>query len=439
MNNLPIVAIIGRPNVGKSTLFNRVIGKRKSIVEDIPGITLDRIIEECSWNDKEFLLVDTGGIILSPQNKFEKELTNQVESAIRDADFILFIVDKGITSMDEIIAQKLRASGKKVLLVINKVDNPSLAERDFPEYHSLGLGSPFLISSIHGLGVAELLDKMTDNIPQIEKKADDDDIIKIAVVGRANVGKSSYINKLLGEDRLVVMSSPGTTRDSVDTKFSFDYKGEKRSFILIDTAGLRKTKDSISYYSILRTLSSIKRADTILLMIEALEGISRIDKQLFSTALQEQCGIVVGVNKWDLVKEDKKLTPQVYEKHQKLLFEPLEFVPFVTFSALNGEGLFKPLVSTLRVAEQRKQKVRTSELNELLFKLLRQYSPPNKSGKRVKFFYATQKSSNPPIFILFMKNANLVANSYQKFIINQIRKRFDFSGVPLKLILREKS
>ncbi len=419
--------------MGKSSLFNRIVGRRKAIVEEKPGITLDRICEECSWQAKRFLLVDTGGLLFATKHPLEKEIVAQVDEAINEAEVIILLTSREVHPLDEMIAKKLRKTNKKVLLAVNKMDKPLVDPGMLADFYKLGLGEPYPISAIHGHGVAELLDETVKYLPESEHIPKTEKGIKVAVVGRANVGKSSYVNALLGKQRVIVMPQPGTTRDSVDTFFS--YQGKE--FTLIDTAGLRKTKDNVSYYSILRTTSSIKRADVTLLMIEAPEGFAKLDKKLFALARAKRCGIVIGVNKWDLMK-DEEVLPYQYEQVVKESFPPIKFIPFVFFSALTGKWVLESLNKIIYVYEEKKRKVATSQLNELLFTLLREVSPPTKAGKQIKFFYGTQKTIDPPTFLLFMKNAKLLPSSYRSFIEKKIRSAFGFNGVPLKLVIKEK-
>jgi len=432
ISSTPIVAIVGRPNVGKSTLFNRIVGKRISIVHKKPGVTLDRIYAKARWAKKDFFIVDTGGLVFDPKNPIEKEVIEQAKAAIYDASLIIFLVERELHPLDKEIADLLRKSGRGVLVAVNKLDNPDSTSSNLAEFYALGIGEPSPISAMHGYGVAELLDKVVENIPSSEEKSATRGI-RVAVVGRANVGKSSYINKLLGSKRVIVSPLPGTTRDPVEIYFS--HNGTE--YILVDTGGIRKTKDEISYYSILRALRSIYSADVVFHMVDASEGFTSQDKKISAIATRAYRGIVIGINKWDLMPKDEGLKKK-YEATIKESIPQLLYAPVVFLSALTGYNVLKTLTAIKRVYEAREKRVSTSELNEFLHSILGTKEPPTKRGKAIKFFYATQIECVPPSFVLFMKNARELGSHYRAFLEKKIRAQFGFEGVPIRLFIREK-
>lgn len=431
-SSTPIVAIIGRPNVGKSTLFNRIAGKRISIVDKSPGTTIDRIMAEVYWNGKKLFFVDTAGFLLDPRDELEKEIMESVKAAVRDASLIVFVVDREVLPIDKAIADQLRKSASKVVFVANKFDDPS-KDASLSEFFPLGFGEPITISALHGHNVAELLDRIVESIPEISDTNGAEDRIRIAVVGRANVGKSTYINTLLNSKRVIVSPIPGTTRDPVEVYFN---RGNT-NFILVDTGGIRKTKDPISFYSVIRTLRVINKADVVLHLVDARDGFTSFDKRISRIALQSYRGLVIGVNKWDIMPKDEKVKT-IYREGIYSRAPYLYFVPVVFLSALTGYNVLKTLDLLKEVSDVSRIKIKTSDLNEFLYKLTRQRQIPSKEGKQIKFFYATQIDGPCLSFVLFMKNARYVKQNYAAFLEKKIRNEFGLKGVPIKLHFRNK-
>ncbi len=431
-----IVAIVGRPNVGKSTLFNRLTESRSAIVDAVSGVTRDRHYGKADWNGKEFNVVDTGGYVINSEDVFEEEIRKQVKVAIEEADAIIFMVDvaTGITSADEIVAELLRKSRKKIFLTVNKVDNfKNRAEA--AEFYSLGIGEPYLLSSISGSGTGELLD---DLVKALKENAIDETSLlpKFAVVGRPNVGKSSLINALVGKERNIVTPIAGTTRDAIDTRYnSFGF-----DFILVDTAGLRKkTKvhEDLEFYSVMRTIRTIEDSDVCLLLINGTEEISSQDINIFLLAEKNSKGIVVLVNKWDLVEKNTNKTKEV-EKQIREKLQPFTDVPIVFTSVLNKQRIFKALETAVEVYNRRKLKISTSELNNLLLPVIEQYPPPAIKGKYVKVKYITQLHTATPSFAFFCNSPQYIQASYKRFLENKLRENFNFTGVPIRIFFREK-
>ena len=449
----PIVALVGRPNVGKSTLFNRIIGQRRAIVEDVPGTTRDRLYGEAEWNGKFFTVVDTGGLeilesqkLRRPQDQpkplssasvgFIEEIREQAEVAIAEADVIVMLVDvlDGLTPADDDVAEVLRRSDKPVLVAANKADNEAREQAAY-EFYALGLGEVFAISALHGTGVGDLLDEMVSVLPAVDE-ADELDALKIALVGRPNVGKSSLLNKLLGEERAIVSAIPGTTRDATDTYLTW----EDRPVLLIDTAGIRRRgriERGIEKYSVLRSIKAMARADVVVLLLDAQDLVTAQDAHVAGYVLEERRSIIVLVNKWDLIEKDT-YTMDAYTKQIRADLKFLDYVPVLYISALTGQRVHKLLPLAFQVYEERMVRIPTGELNRIVEDATIRHSPPHKAGKRLKFLYATQASVDPPTFVFFVNDTRLVHFSYKRYLENQIRKRYGYLGTPLKLVFRSR-
>ncbi|MCD5415341.1 MAG: ribosome biogenesis GTPase Der [Clostridiales bacterium] len=432
-----IVAVVGRPNVGKSTFFNRIAGKRISIVEDTPGVTRDRIYTEVEWLNHIFILIDTGGIEPMSEDKILVQIRLQAEIAIETADVIVFMVDgrDGLTSTDREVATMLRKSKKPVLLVVNKVDTKESSEFYY-DFYELAMGDPIEISSALALNLGDLLDSIVDYFPEEQTTGLDDETIKVAIIGKPNVGKSSIVNKILGENRVIVSDVAGTTRDAIDTPFT---DGEDE-YILIDTAGLRrrcKIKENIEKYSTIRSITAIERADVCLLIIDATEGVTEQDKRIAGYSHENGKAIVIVVNKWDLIKKDTK-TMKEFTKNFRNDLAYLEYAPLIFISALTGQRMNKLLEITKFVANQNSMRVATGTLNEVIGEATLLNQPPSDKGKRLRIYYTTQVSVKPPTFILFINDKKLMHFSYQRYLENKIRENFGFEGTPLRFILREK-
>ena len=436
MNN--IVAIVGRPNVGKSTLFNRLIKRREAIVDAVSGVTRDRNYGKSEWNGKEFSVIDTGGYIKGSDDVFEGEIRKQVELAIDEADVIIFVVDveEGITPMDDTVARLLRKVTKPVLLAVNKVDN-AMREKDALEFYNLGLGDYYTFASISGSGTGELLDALIDAFPEKPQPVQDEiELPRFAVVGRPNAGKSSFINALIGEDRFMVTDIAGTTRDSIDTKFDrFGFE-----FNLMDTAGIRrkaKVKEDLEFYSVMRSVRAIEHADVCILIIDATRGFEGQDQSIFWLAEKNRKGVVILVNKWDLVEKDTMSTRD-YEVKIREQLEPFVDVPILFVSALTKQRLLKALEASVQVFESRKQRIPTSKFNDFMLKLIENHPPPALKGKYVKIKYCMQLPTPTPQFVFFANLPQYVKDSYKRFLENKIRENWDFSGVPIDIYIREK-
>ena len=432
--NIPVVALIGRPNVGKSALFNRIVGGSAAIVSEEAGTTRDRHFARADWNGRAFWLVDTGGLNDDPREQMDVEIRRQVEQAIGEADLMLFVVDAkaGLHPSDSYVAKLLRDSGKPWLLVANKVDNPRTT--DFYEFYTLGAGDPVPVSALNGTGSGDLLDLVVERFPPGEGEVED--ALRIAVVGRPNVGKSSFVNRLLGEERLVVSDVAGTTRDAIDTPMRY----HDRTLIFIDTAGLRrqsKIDEGIEFYSTLRTRRAIERADICLLLIDASEGLHNQDLKIANEVWDAGRALILVVNKWDLYeKGDKSAAHFEKEAHEKAPF--LRFVPFVFTSARTGQRVQKTLELILRVDEERRKRVATSQVNERLAELLARRQPPQASGREVKLNYATQVEVAPPTIAVFGNHPDLVQEHYVRYLHNGFRESWGFTGNPLRIVLRGK-
>ncbi len=432
-----IVAIVGRPNVGKSTLFNRICGKRSAIVDFEEGVTRDRKYETTQWNGKEFTLVDTGGITFENKDKISTAIRKQAEIAIEEADIILFLVDAKVvpTDTDEEIARILRRHSEKVILVANKVDS----DKDFPnifEYMKLGFGEPIPIAAANGRNTGNMLDMLTDKIPEYKKQVPDENIINIAIVGKPNVGKSSIINKLMGQNATIVSDIPGTTRDSIDMQMK--YFGKTLNFI--DTAGLRKKskiKYGVEYFSIMRTIDSINRADIVLLILDATQNISVQDQRIASYIKRNYKDLIIIFNKWDLIEKDTYTVGEYIKKiKDKLGF--VDYAPVIFTSALTGQRVRKILDKILEVEEKSNTRIPTSQLNKFLEMILAKFPPSHSSGKHSKIYYCTQTDVHPPTFVFFCNNPKLITVHYKRFINNQLREYFDFKGASFKVMFRGK-
>ncbi len=432
----PIVAVVGRPNVGKSTFFNKIIGKRISIVEDTPGVTRDRIYAEAEWSNVQFALVDTGGIEPDTTDIILSQMREQAELAMDMADVILFMVDgrSGVTSADREVANMLMRTGKEVILLANKIDTPALPE-DFYDFYELGLGEPIPISSTNMLNFGDVLDLIIEKLPESNEE-EDESVIKIAVTGKPNVGKSSLINALLGEERVIVSPIAGTTRDSIDTPFTF---GEDQ-FVLIDTAGIRrrsKVVEDIERYSVIRAIGAIERCDVCLLMIDATEGVTEQDKKIAGLAHEAGKGIVVVVNKWDLVEKDTN-TMNNYKKELAKELTFMSYAPSVFISVKDKQRLFNVMEMAKTVAENRSLRISTGQLNSLLADAMMMKQPPSDKGKQLKIFYCTQVGVKPPLFSFKVNSRELMHFSYARYLENQIRKSYGFAGTSIKFVFREK-
>lgn len=434
----PIVAVVGRPNVGKSTLFNKISGKRISIVEDTPGITRDRIYADAEWSGIEFTLIDTGGIEPFSKDIILSQMREQANLAIDTADVILFMVNvkDGMTAADKEVAAMLQKCGKPVLLVVNKVDNPGEPPLDAYEFYNLGMGDPIMVSSIHGLGVGDLLDAVIEYFPEQTEPEEEEDIIRIAVVGKPNAGKSSLVNYLLGENRVIVSNIAGTTRDAIDSELVRD--GQK--YILIDTAGMRKRgkiDETVERYSVVRALAAVDRADACVIMIDATEGVTEQDTKIAGYVHEQGKAAVFAVNKWDLIEKETNTMRNFKER----LLEGFNFMMYadsVFISAKTGQRVDDLFGKVNHAVEQNKKRISTGLLNDVINEAIAMVQPPSDKGKRLKIYYATQASVKPPTFVLFVNNAELAHYSYVRYLENKIRTAFGFEGTPLKFIVREK-
>lgn len=431
-----IVAIVGRPNVGKSTLFNRLTGSRHAIVDAIAGVTRDRHYGHCEWNGKEFSVIDTGGYAVGSEDVFEEEIRRQVTIAISEASILLFVVDavEGIHPLDEEVADLLRRSKKQVFLVANKIDN---TERQMlaSEFYALGLGDPYALSSINGGGTGELLDELVKHLSE-EPLIKEEGIPSIAIVGRPNVGKSSLVNALLGENRNIVTEIAGTTRDAIHTRF----KGFGHDMLLIDTAGLRKkakVHEDLEFYSVMRTVRAIEDCDVCLLVLDATAGFEGQDMSIFHLAQTNKKGIVILVNKWDIVEKTNKSTKTVEEEIRRKI-QPFTDVPIIFVSAHTKQRVLKALDLAKEVYDNRTQRITTSKLNEVILEITEHYPPPAMKGKYVKIKYATQLPTKTPVFALFCNLPQYVTDAYKRYLENQLRERFNFTGVPISIVFRKK-
>lgn len=436
MNRL--AAIVGRPNVGKSTLFNKIIGQRLSIVEDTPGVTRDRIYGRAEWLDKSFMLVDTGGIEPDTKDVILSQMRDQAQLAIDSANVIIFVVDitTGITANDESVAAMLLKSGKPVVLCVNKCDSIGAPPPELYEFYNLGLGEPIPVSSVHGHGTGDLLDAVLANMPDDDDDDYDDALIKVAVIGRPNAGKSSLINKVAGEQRVIVSDIAGTTRDAIDTVIEHD--GEK--YVFIDTAGIRrksKVTESIEHFSVLRAYMAVDRADVCVIMIDANEGFAEQDSKVAGYAHEQGKACVIAVNKWDSIEKNDK-TMNEFRKKLEVDFSFMSYAPIVFISALTGQRIDKLFELIRYTAEQNARRITTGMLNDLLNYATSRVQPPSDKGKRLKIYYMTQASTKPPTFVIFCNNKELFHYSYQRYIENQIREAFKLDATPIRIVVRER-
>ena len=431
----PIVAMVGRPNVGKSTLFNKLAGKRISIVQDTPGVTRDRVYAESEWLNRKFTMIDTGGIEPESSDIIVKQMRRQAQIAIEMADVIVFVVDgkEGLTAADQEVAQMLRKSKKPVVLVVNKIDRLALEENSY-EFYNLGIGDPITISASQGLGLGDMLDEVVKYFNDPSEDEEDDEYIRIAMIGKPNVGKSSLINRLLGEERVIVSNVPGTTRDSIDSYL----ETEDGKFILVDTAGLRrksKVKEEIERYSVIRTYAAIEKADVAILVIDAEQGITEQDEKIIGYAHEMNKAIMVVVNKWDLIENDDK----TLSNYQKDLQQKLKFMPYAKYlfiSALTGQRVHKILSTAKYCYDNYSKRVSTGLLNDVISKAVLMKEPPVVALKRLKIYYATQVATKPPKFVFFVNDPNLLHFSYGRYLENQLRESFDFDGTGIELEYR---
>ncbi|AET66829.1 ribosome-associated GTPase EngA [Desulfosporosinus orientis DSM 765] len=435
----PIVAIVGRPNVGKSTLFNRITGGLVAIVENMPGVTRDRLYRDAEWLGRKFALIDTGGIEFKNEGTaISSQMRRQAEIAMEEADVVIFVVDAQIspTPDDDLIARTLRRSGKPVLLVANKVEDFKQVEGQLYDYLSFGLGEPIPISAVHGMNTGDLLDLVISNLPEIDEEEYDPDVIRISVIGRPNVGKSSLVNNLLGKERVIVSNVPGTTRDAIDTPFEH----EGRHYILIDTAGMRRKsriEDLTEQYSVVRSLRAVDRSDAILMLIDAVDGVTEQDKKIAGYAEDAGKAIVLVVNKWDLIQKDEK-TINKFEKSIREELGFLQYAPTMFISAKTGQRVNKILDLVDFVVEQNSTRVTTATLNTLLREWVHLNPPPTDKGRRLKIRYITQVGVKPPTFVFFVNDPELMHFSYKRYLENQMRKHFGFEGTPIRIVIRQK-
>ncbi|MBE6871813.1 MAG: ribosome biogenesis GTPase Der [Ruminococcaceae bacterium] len=434
----PIVAIVGRPNVGKSTLFNKITGKRISIVEDTPGVTRDRIYSDCEWRGRQFTMIDTGGIEPKTDDMILAMMRMQSEIAIQHADVIIFMTDMktGLTASDMEVSYMLKKSRKPIVLCVNKVDGVGNTPPEFYEFYNLGLGDPIAVSSVHGSGTGDLLDAVFEHFPEEQEEATDDDTIKVAVIGKPNSGKSSLINRILGEERLLVSDIAGTTRDAIDTQVENEYG----KFTFIDTAGIRrksKVTEAVEHYSVLRSYMAVDRADVCVVMIDASEGITEQDTKISGYAHEAGKAVILVVNKWDLIEKDDK-TMQEFRKDIAVKFSYMSYAPSLFISAKTGQRVHKLFELIKFVADQNSMRIPTGILNELLARATTRVQPPTDKGKRLKVLYMTQASTKPPTFVIFVNDAELFHFSYQRYIENQIRESFGLEGTPVRFIVRQR-
>ena len=434
----PIVAIVGKPNVGKSTFFNYLVGSRVSIVEDTPGVTRDRIYADSNWRGRNFTLIDTGGIEPESDDIILKQMREQANLAINMADVIIFLTDlkQGVTAADREIALMLKKSGKPIVLVCNKADNYERDKNDVYEFYNLGLGEPMPISAANAIGIGDVLDAIYEKFPPKENDEDEDDIIKVAVIGKPNVGKSSLINKILGEKRTIVSDIAGTTRDAIDTYFEND----EGKYVLIDTAGIRKknkVNERIEKFSVMRSLLAIERADVCLMLIDANDGVTDQDAKIAGEAHEAGKGIIIVVNKWD----EYEKTTGTLENYKKEIYQKLSYLsyaPIIFISAKTGQRVDKLFGMINEVAKQNAMRINTSVLNQVINEAIAIVQPPTDKGKRLKILYGTQVSTKPPTFVIFVNSKDLFHFSYERYLVNQIRKEFGLEGTPIRIIAREK-
>lgn len=434
----PTVAIVGRPNVGKSTFFNYLAGKRISIVEDTPGVTRDRIYAETNWRGRNFTIIDTGGIEVGSEDIFEVQMRMQADIAIELADVIVFVTDikQGVTENDKEIALMLKKSNKPIVLVCNKADNFGKVSDDIYEFYNLGIGDPHAVSSVNAIGIGDVLDAIYEHFPENIEEDDDGAITKVAVIGKPNVGKSSLINKILGENRVIVSNIAGTTRDAIDSYF----ENEFGKYVFIDTAGIRrksKVTENLERYSVMRSLLAVERADVCLLLIDANEGVTEQDAKIAGEAHEAGKGIIIVVNKWDEYEKDYNST----EKYKKEIYNKLAYLsyaPIIFISAKTGQRVHKLYELINNVASQNAMRISTAVLNQVLNEAIAIVQPPTDKGKRLKIYYMTQASTKPPTFVVFVNDKKLFHFSYERYLVNQLRKEFILTGTPIRIMVREK-
>ena len=434
----PIIAIVGRPNVGKSTLFNKLTGKRLAIVEDTPGVTRDRIYSECEWLNHTVMLVDTGGIEPKTDDGILSKMREQANVAIESADVIILVTDlaSGVTANDADIASMLLKSGKPVVLCVNKCDRLGEPPAEFYEFYNLGLGDPIAVSSVHGHGTGDLLDECFKYIDFESEEEEDDDTIKVAIIGKPNVGKSSLVNRISGEERMIVSNVAGTTRDATDTEVENEYG----KFVLIDTAGIRRKSrvdDNVEKYSVLRSYMAVDRSDVCVIMIDATEGFTEQDSKVAGYAHEQGKACVIAINKWDAVEKETNTMSEFTKKLQND-FSFMSYAPFVFISALTGQRVDKLFELIISTYEQNCRRISTGMLNDMLSYATAKVQPPSDKGKRLKLYYITQASAKPPTFVVFCNRSDLFHFSYQRYIENQIRETFGLTGTPIKIVVRER-
>ncbi len=438
MSNKPIVAVVGRPNVGKSTIFNMMAGSKISIVQDTPGVTRDRIYADVEWLNYGFTIIDTGGIEPDSKDIILSQMRNQAEIAIDTADVILFVVDvkTGINDTDYKVADMLRKSAKPIVLCVNKVDNFEKLQYDVMEFYNLGLGEPFPLSAVNKVGMGDLLDEIVGHFYEPAESEEDDEITKIAIIGKPNVGKSSLVNKILGEDRHIVSEIAGTTRDAVDSKIQY----EDKEYVFIDTAGLRrkkKIKEEIEKYSIIRAVAAIEKSDIAILMIDATEGITEQDAKIAGIAHDRGKGAVIVVNKWDAIEKNDKTMYRFLDDIQVTL-NYMTYAPIVFISAKTGLRINKLFETIEMVIQNQTLRIQTGVINDILYDAMAMNQPPSDKGKRLKIYYMTQVSIKPPTFVMFVNEKELTHFSYTRYIENKLREAFGFKGTPLKMLIRER-
>lgn len=436
--SLPLVAIVGRPNVGKSTLFNKLIGQRLSIVEDTPGVTRDRIYSKCEWLDTQFMLVDTGGIEPKTDDIILSQMRAQAQIAINRADVIIFVTDlkTGVTPDDHAVAEMLQKSGKPVVLCVNKCDSLGEPPMEIYEFYNLGLGDPYGVSSVHGHGTGDMLDKVCEYLKDYESEQYDEDAIKVAIIGKPNVGKSSLVNRISGQNRVIVSDIAGTTRDATDTEIENEYG----KYVFIDTAGIRKKSkitERVEHFSVLRAYMAVDRADVCVIVIDATEGFTEQDSKVAGYAHEQGKASIIVVNKWDLIEKETN-TMKNYEAELRENFSFMSYVPFLFMSALTGQRVEKLYEKINYVANQNSMRISTGTLNDALITATQKVQPPSDKGRRLKIYYITQSSTNPPTFIVFVNRKELFHFSYQRYIENQIRQTFGLDGTPVRFVVRER-
>ncbi len=436
--NKPIVAIVGRPNVGKSTLFNKLTGSRLAIVDDKPGVTRDRIYADCEWRGRTFTVVDTGGIEPDSSDIILSQMKRQAEMAIELADVVLFVTDisTGMVASDATVARMLQKAGKKIILCVNKVDGVGEVPSEIYEFYNLGLGDPYPLSSVHGTGTGDILDAVVEALPEMVEEAEEENVIKVAVIGKPNVGKSSLINRIIGEERVIVSNIPGTTRDAVDTPFERD--GQK--YLFIDTAGIRKKNkvdEAIEKYSVMRSLMAIERADVCLILIDAAEGVTEQDTKIAGEAHDKGKASIIVVNKWDSIDKDGNTMNEMKKDIEKDLAY-MTYAPQLFISAMTGQRVDQLFDMIKDVYQQSTTRITTGKLNEVLADAVSKVQPPTDKGKRLKVYYMTQASVAPPTFVIFCNDIELFHFSYRRYIENQIRSVFGLKGTPVRMIIRQR-